>query len=159
MLNENTVVRSQLIPLDNMRLILPNTTVAEVVNYEKPDIIDKQPKWCMGVLTWRGLQIPLLKFETLSSGNSVDAGKRSRVIVVNTVSDKKGQQSYYGFLTQGIPRLLSLTAENIIDSPNKKLVPFVLRNTLIDGNEVLIPDQKAIEVEIGKIKMAAENLQ
>ncbi|MFV2055947.1 MAG: chemotaxis protein CheW [Thiohalomonadales bacterium] len=158
MLNENTIVRSQLIPLDNMRLILPNTSVAEVINYEIPAKIDEPPTWFMGLLWWRGLDIPLLKFETLACGKSVNAGRRSRIIVINAISTS-AKKSFYGILTQGIPRLMSLNAEIIIDSPEQKLESFVLRNTLIDGNTAIIPDQEAMEAELNKIDMPSNTLQ
>jgi len=154
MLKARTLVRSQLIPLDNMRLILPNTVVAEVINFEQPKKMKQPPDWLMGTISWRGLQIPIVKFETLASGKAVKVSKRSRIIVLNTIS-KPGKLAFYGVLSQGIPRLMSLTDENIIDSPDTNVVSFVLRKTLIDGNEAVIPDQAAIEAEISSIKMSA----
>ena len=153
MLKESKIVRSQLIPLDNMRLVLPNTTVAEVINYESPEKLDKPPKWLMGVINWRGISIPVVKFETLSCGKSVAVSNRSRIIILNAMS-KSVKQPFYGVLSQGIPRLMSLNDESITDSPDKKELSYVLRSTLINGDEAVIPDQNAIEAELGNANLS-----
>lgn len=139
-------VRSQLIPLDGLYLVLPNTAIAEVISYSKPEAVESDAEWMLGQIIWRGLTIPLISFEAISLEKTVKPGKRSRVIVLNTLS---GDESlpFYAILAQGIPRLMSLNESNIHDAPDIESLPkqYVLRHTIIDGQPVLIPDQEALE--------------
>lgn len=140
------IVRSQLIPLDGMYLVLPNTAIAEVISYTVPDEVDNSADWLLGHINWRGLTIPLISFEKASNDADSKPGKRSRIIVLNSVSDNDNLP-FYAILAQGIPRLISLNEGSIHDAPEIESLPqhFVLRHVIIDSQPVLIPDQEAIE--------------
>lgn len=139
-------VRSQLIPLDGMYLVLPNTAIAEVISYSQPDAAEDAPAWLLGHITWRGLSLPLISYEQASQEKAVKPGKRSRIIVLNTVSSDDSLP-FYAILAQGIPRLVSLDEGSIHDAPDIESLPqeFVLRHVIIDSQPVLIPDQEALE--------------
>ena len=144
-------VRSQLIPLHNMRLVLPNTAIAEVISYHKPQPLDDMPPWLMGMLPWRGLQIPLLSLETAAIEQAPEIHRRSRVVVLNTLTGS-GQLPFYGVISQGIPRLMGLDHSTILDAPNaEKAQKFVLRQVVVEGHPAAIPDLNAIEGELASL--------
>jgi chemosensory pili system protein ChpC len=147
-------VRSQLIPLDAMRLVLPNTAIAEVISYQKPEPVMDSPDWLLGTIDWRGITIPVIAYETACNETNVTPGKRSRIIVLNTLSEND-QQHFYGIMAQGIPRLISLDESTIHDAPEIDNLPqaFVLRHTIIDGQQVIIPDQKALEQALAQVNI------
>lgn len=150
------VVRSQLIPLNNIRLVLPNTAIAEVISFLKPTPVKTTLPWVLGMADWRGLQIPLISFETASRGETVAVNKRCRVIVLNALSGKD-TMPFYGLIAQGIPRLMALDNENIIDAPNNKRLPFVLRNVVLDGHHAFIPNQTDLEVSLIESGLSVRN--
>jgi len=151
---QDLLVRSQLIPLHNIRLVLPNTAIAEVISYHKPQPLDDMPPWLTGLLSWRGLQIPLISFETASMDQAPQTSRRSRVIVLNTLTGSD-QLPFYGILAQGIPRLMGLDGSNILDAPNaQEGQKFVLRQVLVEGHPAVIPDLNAMEGEMAALGVA-----
>lgn len=148
------VVRSQLIPLDGIRLVLPNTAIAEVISFQSPEPVADGPDWLLGTINWRGIDIPVLAFETACTDAKVTPGKSSRIIVLNTLNEN-ADLHFYGILAQGIPRLISLDESTIHDAPDIEGQPqaYVLRHTIIDGQQVIIPDQKAIEQNLNQLQL------
>lgn len=142
-------VRSQIIPLDGMYLVLPNTAIAEVISYADPDKVDNAPDWLLGTIIWRGTTVPLIGFETASAEKAVQPGKRSRIIILNAIG---GEDSlpFYGILAQGIPRLINLNESNIHNAEDIQGQPknFVTSHTVIDSTQAMIPDQSALEAAI-----------
>ena len=143
-------VRTQLIPLEGMQMVLPNTCVAEIINYKQPESIKKSPDWLHGLIDWRGIRIPLISFESM---NGVTAGKQqksSRIIVVNGINGND-EMSFYGILSQGIPKLVTLKQETIstIEKPATKL-PLSIQQTTINDQIAVIPDQDKIEKKLIK---------
>lgn len=53
------------LPLFEKNILLPSAAVAEIVSYEKPQVLADVPAWFLGVLTWRGIQIPLVNLEEI----------------------------------------------------------------------------------------------
>ena len=148
---QELLVRSQLIPLHNMRMVLPNTAIAEVISYHKPQSRENMPPWLTGMFTWRGLQIPLISLETAALDQAPETGRRSRVIVLNTLTGSN-QLPFYGLISQGIPRLMGLDHSTILDAPNaQEGQKFVMRQVLVEGHPAVIPDLKAIEGEMATL--------
>jgi chemosensory pili system protein ChpC len=144
-------VRSQLIPLHNMRLVLPNTAIAEVISYHKPQPLDNMPPWLTGMLPWRGLQIPLISLETAAMEQAPQTHRRSRVVVLNTLTGSD-PLPFYGVISQGIPRLMGLDHSTILDAPNaEQAQKFVLRQVVVEGHPAAIPDLHAIEGELASL--------
>ena len=147
---KDSVVRTQLIPLEGMQLVLPNTCIAEVISYQEPEAIEGAPDWLLGSVGWRGIYIPVISFEAM---NGVAAGqhqKSSQITVLNGISGND-DICFYGVITQGIPRLLSLNQDAIstISKPETTL-PFSIQQTLIDDQPAVIPNQEKIEKELKK---------
>ena len=57
------IVRSQIITLNGFNLVLPNTCIAEVINYIEPTPVEDAPEWFLGNILWRGITIPIVSFE------------------------------------------------------------------------------------------------
>ena len=158
MKNENLVVRSQLIPLHNIRLVLPNTAIAEVISFLKPEPIEDSPAWLLGKMEWRGVYIPLISFETASTDQAPEINRRSRVIVLNALGGHS-DLPFYAVVAQGIPRLMGLDMSNILDAPNPDSEQrLVLRHVVVEGHPALIPDQKALEEELSRLGIRVEQI-
>ena len=145
MAQTESIVRTQIIPLTGMNLVLPNTSIAEVINYSAPSSVKGSPDWYLGMVSWRGINIPLVSFEKANEVKTARKSKLTRIAVLNGVSGND-KLSFYGVVVQGIPRLVSLEESSIqeITKPDVKL-PLVLAQTKIAEQDAVIPDQIKIE--------------
>lgn len=137
-------VHSQVIPLANLNIILPNTSVAEIIHYRQPHAIDNAPAWMLGLLEWRGLQIPLISMEGASGKQTAAINDKSRIAVINAITGHD-KFHFFGLLTQGIPHLVKIGREdlNALDSTDKG--KFILANVQVDETKGAIPDLEALE--------------
>ena len=145
-----SIVRSQIVPLEGMNLVLPNTCIAEVIAYSEPEAIDKAPDWLLGTIAWRGVRIPIISFEMANEVPAVKASKASRIAVLNGLSGES-DLSFYGVVVQGIPRLVALdeASINAVSKPEMKL-PLALEQAVIADQSAVIPDQDKIENMLNK---------
>lgn len=155
MAQEALVVRSQLIMLEALRLVLPNTAIAEVVAYAELDLPDNLPEWFLGYTSWRGYQIPVVSFEQMinQSGSKID--KRSRIIILNSISADTNTP-FYGMLSTGIPSLMTVDENNIQDAPKiGETDSLILRQVIVNKHAAIIPDQFELEARLKKAKLEA----
>ncbi len=141
----SSVVRAQLLPLSNMQMVLPNTCIAEVISLQTIEPIKKSPDWLLGMTRWRGIQIPVISFEIANGVSADESSKHTRIAVINSLNSKS-ELPFYGVITQGIPKLVTLEKTDIsaIKKPHKTL-PIALEQTMINDAAAIIPDQKKIE--------------
>lgn len=143
-------VASQVLSLHGERVILPNTAVAEIIPYFKPealsDAIGKNaPEWLLGMISWRGISVPLISVETIFGSSYEEQSKRSSIAIINAAGDA-ADAPYFAIVTQGIPRLLQVSATTLsaIDETgdNNKAIAC---HVVFDGDVAIIPDMDEIE--------------
>ncbi|MEE8378804.1 MAG: chemotaxis protein CheW [Gammaproteobacteria bacterium] len=140
-----SIVRTQIIPLTGMNLVLPNTSIAEVINYSTPSAVEGAPDWYLGVVSWRGINIPLVSFEKANDVKAARKSKSTRIAVLNGVSGND-KLSFYGVVVQGIPRLASLEESSIQEVAKPAVsLPLALAQVTVAEQDAVIPDQIKIE--------------
>lgn len=149
-------VASQVIPLAGEKIILPNTAVAEIIDYSNPEdlpenIKDSAPGWLQGMITWRGISVPLVSLEVMMGGLKTETNSRSRITVVNARTDTSGNP-FFAFITQGIPTLLRAdnSRMNVIDAADQESVG-VACHVALEGEAAVIPDVEQIEKMLGSV--------
>ena len=154
MAEEAIVVRSQMIALEALRLVLPNTAIAEVIAYTQPELTEGMPEWFLGYSPWRGYRIPVLSFESMIDQPGSNPDKRSRIIVLNSISGNP-DLPFYGLLATGIPRLMVVDSDNIQNAPEIGATDsLIMRQVLIDKHAAVIPDQYELEERMKKQKIS-----
>ncbi|MGD8559400.1 MAG: chemotaxis protein CheW [Gammaproteobacteria bacterium] len=154
MAEEATIVRSQMIALESLRLVLPNTAIAEVVSYSQLELPEGKPDWFLGYASWRGYQVPVVSFEVMINQRGSKPTRRSRIIILNSISADP-DRAFYGLLATGIPRLMSLDETSIQNAPEiGDTDPLILRQVIADKNAAIIPDQYELEATLKKNKLA-----
>jgi len=149
------VVRSQLIILEALRLVLPNTAIAEVVAYTKLDLPEDLPDWFLGYAAWRGYQIPVVSFEQMINQSGSKPDRRSRIIVLNSISADT-HTPFYGMLATGIPSLITVDETNIKDAPKiGETDSLILRQVIVQKHAAIIPDQYELESRLKKHHLEA----
>lgn len=141
----STTVRSQLIPLADMRLLLPTTCIAEIIDWQEAEAVDDAPAWWLGMLEWRGLRIPLLSFEAANGRAHGEVSRRGRIAVLNGIGGDP-DLPFYALQLQGIPHLILVDQANIDTiAEAEESLPLVLESAMLQEQEVLIPDQDKLE--------------
>ncbi len=138
-------IRCVLVPVGNLRLLLPNATVAEVITQTKPEPVPGAPDWLLGRIAWRGWRVPLVSFTHLAGAEEGDADLSVRVAVLKALSGDS-RLPFIAMITQGFPRLTTLNAELIIPTHDgSPLPPGVRAQVLVRDDVAVIPDLEWIE--------------
>lgn len=152
MLDINQQLRGQLIPLRNMKLVLPNTCIAEVLGASEIQPTAAGPAWFLGTLPWRGRQIPIISFEALSGGTCHELTGKSRIAVLNCLNGNP-LMPFYGMAIQGVPHLVTLNTTNI----NSVTCPDVSNDMALQ--QVMIGEQTALIPNLEKLEALVQQSQ
>ncbi|HEY0197132.1 MAG TPA: chemotaxis protein CheW [Rhodanobacter sp.] len=141
-------IRCVLVPVGNLRLLLPNATIAEVVTQSAPEPVANAPEWLLGRISWRGWRVPLVSFTQLAGTEPGDSESSVRVAVLKALGGNPAMP-FIAVLTQGFPRLATLNAELIIPTHDgSPLPPGVRAQVLVRDDVAMIPDLEWIEAEL-----------
>jgi chemosensory pili system protein ChpC len=150
-------IRCVLVPVGQLRLLLPNATVAEVITMTTPEPVEGAPDWLLGRIAWRGWRVPLVSFTQLAHAEEGDAELSVRVAVLKALGNNP-KLPFVAVVTQGFPRLTTLNAELIIPTHDgTALPPGVKAQVLVRDDVAVIPDLEWIEGELTELlALAAE---
>jgi chemosensory pili system protein ChpC len=148
-------IRCVLVPVGNLRLLLPNATVAEVITFANPEPVPGAPDWLLGRIAWRGWRVPLVSFTKLAEAQEGDSELTVRVAVLKALGDNP-ELPFVAVVTQGFPRLTTLNAELIIPTHDGKALPRgVKAQVLVRDDVAMIPDLEGIESEVFELLQQA----
>jgi chemosensory pili system protein ChpC len=103
-----------MIPVSGRQLLLPNVSIAEVVDFAGEDAGASTPDWLVGYLNWRGLDLPVISYDAANGGHlAVPGDNRGRVVVLNTIGEHHHDMPFMALVTQGIPSQARLTEADI----------------------------------------------
>jgi chemosensory pili system protein ChpC len=141
-------IRCVLVPVGQLRLLLPNATVAEVITLPTPEAVEGAPDWLLGRIAWRGWRVPLVSFTKLAGAPEGDAELAVRVAVLKALGNNP-KLPFIAVVTQGFPRLTTLNAELIIPTHDGAPLPAgVKAQVLVRDDIAVIPDLEGIEEEL-----------
>jgi chemosensory pili system protein ChpC len=144
------IIRGVLIQVADARLLLPNATIAEVLSYADPEPVENAPDWLLGRMRWRGWQLPLVSFSRFTGIADERGGLGSKVIVLKALGGDP-KHPFFALLTQGFPRLVTVTEATLTAESDDGSVPEgVLARVRLNENDALLPDLNAIEDRINE---------
>lgn len=144
MSNEATVIHSQLIAMQRLNLLLPNTAIAEIVRYATPQAVGNAPEWLLGTMLWRGLRIPVVSFERASGEVAAEPGSGARLAVLNGVHNGAALQ-FYAVVIRNNPRLLKVLRDDIRKESGGDHDKLQLQQVTVNNITAIIPDLAALE--------------
>lgn len=149
-------IRGVLISVAGGRLLLPNASIAEVLSYADPEPIADTPDWLLGRIRWRGWQLPLVAFSRLAGLGGEQAGLGSKVVVLKAFGGDP-KFPYFALLTQGFPRLVTVTHAGLIadDNADGPAPSGVRARIVLNEDTALLPDLEGLETMIGEALSAA----
>ena len=150
---------SLLVPLNQERLILPRSCVAEVVRYAPLSVDETAPRWLRGLVVWNGRHVPVISFEELAGLTPAAPGGRTRVAILNAISGRL-TAGYFGILTEGFPQLVRVTRA-VVQPAARQAWPEngpVICQVRMINEYPLIPDLEVIEDLIEDASQPQEEL-
>jgi chemosensory pili system protein ChpC len=148
-------IRGVLIQIAGARLLLPNATIAEVLSFADPDPVPNAPDWLLGRIRWRGWQLPLVAFSRLAGIAEEQGGLGSKVVVLKALVGN-AKTPYFAVLTQGFPRLVTVSRNALVAEDDGQAVPVGVRaRVMLNQDAALLPDLEQIEQLIGEALAAA----
>lgn len=147
--NPQQDIRGVLIAIVGGRLLLPNATIAEVLSFAPPEPVADAPDWLLGRMRWRGWQLPLIAFARLAGIAEEQGGLGSKVVVLKAMGGDP-KSPYFALLTQGFPRLVTVSRQAlVVDEDQGDLPQGVRARVRLNEDNAFVPDLEAIEALIG----------
>lgn len=141
-------IRGVLIAIAGARLLLPNANIAEVLSFAPPSPIEGAPEWLLGRTRWRGWELPLIAFSRMAGIAAETGGLGSKVVVLKAMGGN-ARTPYFAILTQGFPRLVTVSTDRLLHEPDSELPQGVHARVWLNEDEAFIPDLEAVETLIG----------
>ena len=149
------IIRGVLIQVAQARLLLPNATIAEVLSFATPEPVENAPAWLLGRIRWRGWQLPLLSFSRFAGLAEEQGGLGSKVIVLKALGGD-ARRPYFALLTQGFPRLVTVTETSMVTLENDEELPAgVLARVRHNEDDAMVPDLAALEDSLREVMAQA----
>ena len=149
------IIRGVLIQVADARLLLPNATIAEVLSYAAPEPLEDAPDWLLGRIRWRGWQLPLVSFARFAGIAEEQGGLGSKVIVLKALGGNP-KRPYFALLTQGFPRLVTVTEQTLATQEEGDGLPAgVLARVRLNESDAMVPDLAALEQRLHAALAAA----
>lgn len=138
-----------IVPLQKSNLLVPKVTVAEVIPYEPLQRVQGSPDWFLGMLGWRGVQVPVVSFEMLTVARvsfSLVSVSSASLVVLKAVGGRP-ELPFFAIVAQTPPRLVQI-AENELFETGEPHESTELQRVHYAKELVSIPDLDFIETDI-----------
>jgi len=133
-------LRTILAPLNEGYVMLPNSVVGEILNFNSPEPFKQGPAWLLGEIAWHGWQVPVVNYERMIKDNGITTiTSKSRILIVKTLGEST-QVNYIGLLIQGLPRLKKVNASTLQEIETEELPETVFSRVSIDDLQAVIPE-------------------
>ena len=140
-------LRGVLIQITGQQLLLPNATIAEILSVADPEPIADAPSWLLGRIRWRGWAVPLIAFSELAGTGAPERNLRGQRVLVLKALGGNARMPYFALLTQGFPRLVTVSATTLEGDADAESDALAQRVRYRD-EDVMIPDLDAIEARL-----------
>ncbi len=147
-------LRCLLLPIKNQTLMLPYSSVAEIVSFTTcipiTDVV--LPSWILGMVEWRGEQVPLLCLENMAKAElEQNLSRRAQIAIVNRIYDES-KHNFFGILLRDIPRFEKITREDLV-LPSHSTAPYLILELVCKGQQVLIPNLPWLESKVVELDL------
>ena len=143
-------IRGVLISVSQGRLLLPNASIAEVITFSEPEPVENAPEWMLGLIRWRGWRLPLLSFSRFAGWSDEEAAVGAKVVVLKALGGNP-KLPYFAILSQGFPRLVTVSQDALLDSHSVKDLPLgIFSNVTLNGDPAAVPDLLSLDLLIAK---------
>ena len=106
------------VTMQKQGILLPKASVAEIIPYEPLQRVEDTPDWLLGLLGWRGVQLPVASFEMLTverASFSLVSVSSASLVILKGLNDQN-RLPYYAIVAQTAPRLVDLMEEMLFET-------------------------------------------
>ena len=138
-------IKCVLLAVNEDRIVLPNSAIAEIVPIRNIINVANKPGWMLGYLDWRGNSVPLVSFEALGGVRmpSLASGEVKAAVVYAIGGDK--DFPFMSFLVQGAPQVVNVIESDIIENKEEIHHPAIEQKVLVKGEMASILDLEKLE--------------
>ena len=107
-----------IVTLQKQGVLLPRDNIAEIIPYEPLQRMDDTPDWLLGVLGWRGEQVPVVSFEMLSverASFSLVSVSSASLVIVRATSDPSTLR-FYALVSQTEPKFHQVSGAMLFET-------------------------------------------
>lgn len=142
--DDGSEVACLLVPLLDRVLLLPSVSVAEMAPMRPVGSVANAPKWLLGFYEWRGFRVPVMSFESINGGPLTPLNPQGRMAVLNNTG-LHDRLPFIAIPTQGIPRMVRVNEDNIIENAEKQRQAFDVMQVRVGSEQFVIPNISALE--------------
>lgn len=142
-----TELATLLIPIEENHLILPNVSVAEILDFENPEAKDDVPTWYLGWLQWRTTRVPVISFEALNDQPFKSTMDSAKIAIMNGITEND-RLPFWGIVTRGAPRLMRVASQEIVEDREASTGPAEQMQVNVNGELAIIPNIEWIEQQL-----------
>src|SRR5699024_10021176 len=88
---------------------------------------------------WHGWQVPVISFASLIEAAEEERTDKARICILKTLVDTD-RMPYMAILTQGHPRLVTVTADTLEEIDSERNPIAVAGRAQVEDSEAIIPD-------------------
>ncbi len=136
-----------LIPLQQHYLLLPNTTLAEVIPMPDLDKVSDKPQYWVGQCQWHSWQIPVIDLEGLVQDQLSNTADANKLCVIRGINDSSNI-NVYGLPCYGVPQLIHLTESALKPIEDADESEYLHSQIQIGNNIAYIPNLDNIEAAL-----------
>ncbi|HHA18185.1 MAG: chemotaxis protein CheW [Gammaproteobacteria bacterium] len=138
-----------LIPLHQHYLLLPNTTIAEVIPMPRLSNVENMPDYWVGQHDWNSRQLPVIDLEALVENNSSDTDDANKLCILHGINTDANIK-VYALPCYGVPQLIHLNEAALKLAPDTRESEFLHYQIQIGTKIAYIPNLDAIEASISQ---------
>jgi len=139
MANTSNTIHCIIVPIEKTHIVLPNTVVAEVVQFSEPEPIKDTPEWLLGHITWQAWRVPVIDYAALIGLEIDESPVGARIMVVKSLLQGE-QMPYIGLVANGLPKLVTISAGMLVEDPNLELTTGLFSEVTVENRQAMIPD-------------------
>lgn len=133
-------IRCMLIPTEMETLLLPTTSIAQVIDFSPPEPMENAPSWLLGQVEWEDRQVPVFSFSALINGSDAEGvADRKKIIIVKSLSDS-ARVPFLGLLLAELPKPIVVSENTLVATGDEKKSLGVFSRITIENQEAIIPD-------------------
>lgn len=149
-------LRCLLLPIRDQTLLLPYAAVAEIIPLIPSIPITSiiPPPWILGVVEWRGVQVPLLCLENMMKEElEMVLSPRAQIAIVNRLYDES-KHDFFAILLRDIPHFEKVKEEDLVLAAHTD-EPHMLLELVFKGQQVFIPNLPWLEAAVVALDLPA----
>lgn len=147
MQNTAQFIHCMLIPLHQHYLLLPNSTIAEVIPKTGIDKKTPCPEHWLGYVNWREQKLPIINLENLITPGADEISTGNKLCIISGINPDADME-FYAIPCNGSPQLITLNQAALRLTHDDNPSPYLHCQIKIGNKVAFIPDLDQLEIAI-----------